>query len=171
MLLKGFILLLLLYWSQNGFKLFTHFLLILLSVVQHFSRPCLVFKCALEIKPNLNTAIYQETSCFLLLSRFMEILISFSSRTLAPTHSAKTTSGFRSMILLCLIGQPTCLTWTPSGIYGIFSRKRWETVDPKIEMSWRLNNPSATPQANRFHTSLMLEFVLKESKPSIECIN
>ncbi len=92
MLLKGFILLLLLYWSQNGFKLFTHFLLILLSVVQHFSRPCLVFKCALEIKPNLNTAIYQETSCFLLLTRFMEILISFSSRTLAPAHSAKTTS-------------------------------------------------------------------------------
>ncbi len=67
------------------------------------------------------------------------------------------------MILLCLIGQPTCLTWTPYGIYGIFSRERWETVNPTIQTSWRLNSAP--------HTSLMLSFVLKEPRPSIECIN
>ncbi len=59
-----------------------------------------------------------------------------------------------------------------NGIYEISSRERWETVDPTIQTSWRLNSASV-PQADRFHapTSLMLEFVLKEPRPSIECIN
>ncbi len=105
-----------------------------------------------------------STLCLDLLTSFMEMLISFSSWTLAPAHSAKiTSSGLLTMILLCLIGQPTCLTWTPYGIYGIFSRERWETVNPTIQTSWRLNSAP--------HTSLMLSFVLKEPRPSIECIN
>ncbi len=29
-------------------------------------------------------------------------------------------------LLLCLIGQPTYLTWSPYEIYGIFSRERWK---------------------------------------------
>ncbi len=78
-------------------------------------------------------------------------------------------SALLTMILLCLIGQPTCLTWTPYGIYAIFSREIWETVDPTIQTSWRLN--SATDWSLPCHTSLMLEFVLKEPRPSIECRN
>ncbi len=59
----------------------------------------------------------------------------------------------KACILVCLIGQPTCLTWTPYGIYGIFSRERWETVNPTIQTSWRLNSASAEPQADRFHAT------------------
>ncbi len=60
-------------------------------------------------------------------------------------------SGLLTIILLCLIDQPTCLTWTPYGIYGIFSRERW--VDPTVKTSRRLNNASAVPQADRFHAT------------------
>ncbi len=62
-------------------------------------------------------------------------------------------SGLLTIILLCLIGQTTCLTWTPSGIHGIFSRERWATVDPTIQTSWRFNSASAVPQADRFHAT------------------
>ncbi len=34
--------------------------------------------------------------------------------------------------------------------YGIFS---WETVNPTIQMSWRLNSASAVPQVGRFHAT------------------
>ncbi len=70
-----------------------------------------------------------------------------------PTVPKQLPSGLLTMILLRLIGQPTCLTWTPSGIYGIFSRERWETVDPTIQTSWRLNSVSAVLQADRFHAT------------------
>ncbi len=44
----------------------------------------------------------------------MEMLISFSSKDLAPAHTAKgTKAGSMTMVLLCLIGQQTRLTWTP----------------------------------------------------------
>ncbi len=39
----------------------------------------------------LSTRRFWSTLCFLLLTSFMEMLISFSSRTLAPPHRAKTT--------------------------------------------------------------------------------
>ncbi len=39
-----------------------------------------------------STRRFWSTLCFHLLTSFMEMLISFSSRTLAPVHSAKTTS-------------------------------------------------------------------------------
>ncbi len=41
---------------------------------------------------------------------------------------------------------------------GYFQEKRWKTVDPTI-------------QTLPFHSSLLLTFVLKEPRPSIECIN
>ncbi len=100
-----------------------------------------------------STRRFGSTLCFHLLTSFMEMLSSFSSRTLAPAHSAKTTSKWFADNDMCLIGQPTCLTWTPYGIYGIFSRERWETVDPTIQTSWRLNSASAVPQADRFHAT------------------
>ncbi len=118
------------------------------------------------IKSIVNAAVYQEIlEHFMLPSadkemlrlwrcwgEIMEMLISFSSRTLAPAHTVKTT-GLLTMILLCLIGQPTCLTWFPYGIYGIISRERWETVDPTIKTSWRLNSASAEPQADCFYAT------------------
>ncbi len=52
--------------------------------------------------------------CFLLLTSFMEMLISFSSRTWhLPTLPKVPKAGSMTMVLLCLIGQQTRLTWTP----------------------------------------------------------
>ncbi len=71
------------------------------------------------LKSTVNAAIYQEilascTSCFLLLTSFMEMLISFSSRTWhLPTLPKVPKAGSMTMVLLCLIGQQTHLTWTP----------------------------------------------------------
>ena len=38
-------------------------------------------------------------------------------------------TGLLTMLLLCLIGQPTCLIWTSQRVSEILSRKRWETTD------------------------------------------
>ncbi len=69
------------------------------------------------IKSKVNAAVYQEIlEQFMLpylLTSFMEMLISFSSRTL----------------------------------------ERWETVDPTIQTSWRLNSASVVPQDYRFHAT------------------
>ncbi len=55
-----------------------------------------------------------HASCFLLLTSFMEMLISFSSRTWhLPTLPKVPKAGSMTMVLLCLIGQQTRLTWTP----------------------------------------------------------
>ncbi len=40
----------------------------------------------------------------------------------------------------CAWLESNMLTWTPYGIYGIFSRERWETANPTIQTSWRLNS-------------------------------
>ncbi len=51
---------------------------------------------------------------FLLLTSFMEMMISFSSRTWhMPTLPKVPKAGSMTMVLLCLIGQQTRLTWTP----------------------------------------------------------
>ncbi len=53
------------------------------------------------------------TLCFLLLTSFMKMLISFSSRTWhLPTLPKLTKAGLMTMALLCLIGQQNHLTWT-----------------------------------------------------------
>ncbi len=85
-----------------------------------------------------STRKFKSTSCFLLLTSFMEMLISFSSRTWhLPTLPKVPKAGSMTMVLLCLIGQQTRLTWTPSRIYGVLSRGRWETPDPTMQMTWR----------------------------------
>ncbi len=57
---------------------------------------------------------FRVLPCFLLLTSFMEMLISFSSRTwLLPTLPEIPKAGSMTMVLLCLIGQQTPLTWTP----------------------------------------------------------
>ncbi len=69
------------------------------------------------LKSTVNAAIYQE-----LLEHFMlpsadklyEMVISFSSRTWhLPTLPKVPKAGSMTMVLLCLIGQQTLLTWTP----------------------------------------------------------
>ncbi len=59
---------------------------------------------------------FRALPCFLLLTSFMEMLISFSSRT---WHL------------------PTLPKVPKAGIYGVLSRGRWETPDPTMQMSWR----------------------------------
>ncbi len=61
-----------------------------------------------------STRTFLSTSCFLLLTSFMEMLISFSSRTWhLPTLPKVPKSGSMTMVLVCLTGQQTRLTWTP----------------------------------------------------------
>ncbi len=106
-----------------------------------------------------------STSCFLLLTSFMEMLISFSSRTWhLPTLPKVPKDGSMTMVLLCLIGQQTSLTWAPLRIYGILSRGKWETPDPTMQMTWRplskqpglpLHLSSATRWLPSCHAALM----------------
>ncbi len=57
---------------------------------------------------------FRALPCFLLLTSFMEMLISFSSRTWhLPTLPKVPKAGSMTMVLLCLIGQQTHQTWTP----------------------------------------------------------
>ncbi len=56
---------------------------------------------------------FRALPCFLLLTSFMEMLISFSRRTWhLPTLPKVPKAGSMTMVLLCLIGQQTRLTWT-----------------------------------------------------------
>ncbi len=56
---------------------------------------------------------FRALPCFLLLTSFMEMLISFSRRTWhLPTLPNVPKAGSMTMVLLCLIGQQTRLTWT-----------------------------------------------------------
>ncbi len=108
------------------------------------------------LKSTVNAAIYQEIleQCFLLLTSFMEMLISFSSRTWhLPTLPKVPKAGSMTMVLLCLIGQQTPLTL-------VLSRGRWETPDPTMQMSWRLlsknlgfHTTSAVPQTDHLHAT------------------
>ncbi len=60
-----------------------------------------------------STRKFKSTPCFLLLTSFMEMLISFCSRTWhLPTLLKVPKAGLMTMVLLCLIGQQTRLTWT-----------------------------------------------------------
>ncbi len=73
---------------------------------------------------------FKSTLCFHLLTSFMEMLISFSSRTLAPAHTAKTTSNMPDL-------KPIWNLW------DIFKRKRRNC---RSELK-------AEPQADRFHAT------------------
>ncbi len=86
-----------------------------------------VFSEVQSMQPS--TRKFYSTSCFLLLTSFMEMLISFSSRTWhLPTLPKVPKAGSMTMVLVCLIGQQTHQTRT---------RGRWETPDPTMQMSWR----------------------------------
>ncbi len=60
------------------------------------------------------TKKFWSTSCFLLLTSFLKLLISFSSRIWhLPTLPKAPKVGSMTMVLVCLTGQQTHLTWTP----------------------------------------------------------
>ncbi len=64
-----------------------------------------------------------------------------------------------------LVQWPWCYcAWLWENPWGIFKRKM------RNSRSWRAED-SIVPQADRFHSSLMLEFVLKKPRPSTECLN
>ncbi len=102
-------------------------------------------------------SIYQNIlEHFLLLTSFMEMLISFSSRTWhLPTLPKVPKAGLMTMVLLYLICQKTHLIWTSQRISGVLSRGRWETPDPTMQMTWRplskqpgLHYTGAVPQTD-----------------------
>ncbi len=104
--------------------------------------------CFIKSKVNFG-ALYASICCQALWRCWFPFQQDFSTSPQSQNHS----SALLTMILLSLIGQPTSLTWTLSGIYGIFSRERWETVDSTTQTSWRLNNASAVPQSDRSHAT------------------
>ncbi len=82
------------------------------------------------------------------------LLISFSSRTLAPAHCAKITSKWFADLDITVLDWPANMPdLNTYEIYGIFSGERWETVDPTIQTSWRLNCASEMPQTQCFHAT------------------
>ncbi len=101
-----------------------------------------------------STRKFYSTSCFLLLASFMEMLISFSSRTWhLPTLPKVPKAGSMTMVLLCSIGHFM-------RIYGVLSRGRWETPDPTMQMTWRCYQSNlgfhytwAVPQADCLHAT------------------
>ncbi len=105
------------------------------------------------IKSKVNAAVYQEILEHFMLPSADKLYGDADFLFHLPTVPKPLPIALLTMILLCLIGQPTCLTWTPYGIYGIFSREWWETVDPTIQTSWRLNSASTVPKADRFHAT------------------
>ncbi len=64
-----------------------------------------------------------------------------------------------------LVQWPWCYcAWLWENPWGIFKRKMMNSRSRRAE-------DSIVPQADRFHSSLMLEFVLKKPRPSTECLN
>ncbi len=93
------------------------------------------------LKTNVTAPVYQEMlDHFMLPSAdqlFKDADLIFQ-QDLAPAHSAKSTkSWLNDRGVGVLDWQQTHQTWTPSRIYGVLSRGKWETRDQKMQMSWR----------------------------------
>ncbi len=80
-----------------------------------------------------STRRFWSTLCFHLLTSFMEMLISFSSRTLAPGHTAKTTSK-------CFADHDITVL-------------DWQANMPDLNPIWDIFKRKAVPQADRFHAT------------------
>ncbi|KAI2644363.1 V-set domain-containing T-cell activation inhibitor 1 [Labeo rohita] len=95
------------------------------------------------IKSKVNAAIYQDILEHLLTS-FMEMLISFSSKTLPPAHSVKTTSKCCFVCVFAVLINKVCLQVTVEGVIGgsvvlpCFSRKN-DLKPQDINVHWRHN--------------------------------
>ncbi len=115
------------------------------------------------LKSTVNAAIYQDIlEHFMLPSadKLYEDVDFIFQQNLILAHTSKGTKSWfndHGMVLLCLIGQQTRLSWTP-WIYGVLSRVRWETLDPTMQMTWRplskqpgLHYTWAVPQTDHLH--------------------
>ncbi len=91
------------------------------------------------IKFQVNAAIYQEIlEHFHLLTSFMEMLISFSSRTLAPAHTAKTTSKWFADHDITVFDWPASMPdlnpiWNLWDIFKRKMRNRWSNNPDELK--------------------------------------
>ncbi len=104
---------------------------------------------------------FRALPCFLLLTSFMEMLISFSSRTWhLPTLPKVPKAGSMTMVLLCLIGQQTRLTWTHRESMGYCQEEderhqtqqcRW--AEGHCQRNLGFHTTSAVPQTGHLHAT------------------
>ncbi len=84
------------------------------------------------------TKKYWSTSCFLLLTSFLKMLISFSQQDVAHAHTAKSTKSWLNDHGVGVLDWPSnSPDLNPWRIYGVLSREKWETRYQKMQMSWR----------------------------------
>lgn len=101
----------------------------------------------------------KTTSCFPLLTSFMEMCISFSNRTwYLPMGPKLLVIDLLTIVLLCLIGQPARLTWTFIENLS-YCQDENETPDLTIQLSLKAvinaTRVSITPQqGHRLITSM-----------------
>ncbi len=123
----------------------------------------------------LSTRRFWITLCFHLLTSFIEMLISFSSRTLAPVPQC-----INHFQVVCWPWYYCSLlasqhVWPEAHLdsMGYFQEKDEKQSIQQLKTSRRPNSASAesTVWSLPCHSSLMLEFVLKEPRPSIQCRN
>ncbi len=112
------------------------------------------------LKTNVTAPVYQDIlEHFMLPSADQLFKDDFIfQQDLGPVHTAKSTkSWLNDHVLVCLTGQQTHQTWTPSRIYGVLSRGKWETRDQKMQMNWRplskKHGLPAVPQTDHLHAT------------------
>ena len=121
-----------------------------------FGVPChllVLVHCVLSSPESMqpSTRRFKSTSCFHLLTSFMEMLISFSSRIWhLPTVPKWLVTGFLPMVLLCLIGQPTGLIWSDLLSRGneIHQNQQYRRAVGHHQSKPGFHNTSAVPQAD-----------------------
>ncbi len=119
------------------------------------------------LKSTVNAAIYQEIfrahfMLLLLLTSFMEMLISFSSRTWhLPTLPKVPKAGSMTMVLLCLIGSKLAWPETPiENLWGIVKRKMRDTrpnnaddLKATVKETWASIPPQQCHKTDHLHAT------------------
>ncbi len=85
------------------------------------------------LKTNITAPVYQEFLEHIMLPSADQLFKDADfifQQDLAPVHTAKSIKSW-------LNDQQTHQTWTPLIIYGVLSRRKWETRDQKMQMSWK----------------------------------
>ncbi len=108
------------------------------------------------LRSKVNTAVYQEVLehfiCFLLLTNFMEMQISFSNRTWhLHTVPKLPVPGLRTMVSLFLIGQQTRLTWRSED--AICQTQQCRRAEGHYQSNLGSHNTWAVPQTDRLHAT------------------
>lgn len=103
---------------------------------------CWLIQCMLS---GQKSAIYQEHFMF----PSVDMLYGDATLLFQQDFAKTEPNAFLTMILLCLISQPICLTWTSYILYQAFSKGRWETPDPNIQTSSILHRCSTNSKLQR----------------------